>query len=87
MKNTSTGGSNFAKNNDFDKRVPLLNAVSTGDKNWDKHHSERAPATTRRTHGFHSSAESDLVLSRRYDYETEHMLMMMATSTDDRSRQ
>ena len=87
VKNTSTGGSNFAKNSDFDKRVPLLNAVSTGDKNWEKHHSERAPATTRRTHGFHSSTESDLVLFRRYDYETEHMLMMMATSTDDRNRQ
>lgn len=83
VKNTSTGGSNFAKNSDFDKRVPLLNAVSTGDKNWDKHHSERAPATTRRTHGFHSSTESDLVLSRRYDYETEHMLMKVQTTGAD----
>ena len=86
-QNSFNGSSDFVKNNNSGKNTLLSSVVSTGDKNWVKHHSERAPATTRRTHGFHSSAESDLVLSRKYNYETEHMLMMMATSTDDRSRQ
>lgn len=86
-QNSSNGSSDFVKNNDSDKAVPSSSAVSTGNtsaKNRGKYHLERTPIPARKTHGF---AENRLELSRQYDYETEHRLMMMATNTDDRSRQ
>ena len=86
-QNSSNGSSDFVKNNDSDKTVPPSSIVSAGNtsaKNRDKCHLERTPIPARRTHGFTGSM---LELSRQYNYEEEHMLMMMATSTDDRSRQ
>ena len=86
-QNSSNGSSDFVKNNDSDKTVPPSSIVSAGNtsaKNRDKCHLERTPIPARKTHGFTGSM---LELSRQYNYEEEHMLMMMATSTDDRSRQ
>ena len=86
-QNSSNGSSDFVKNNDSDKTVPPSSIVSAGNtsaKNRDKCHLERTPIPAKRTHGFTGSM---LELSRQYNYEEEHMLMMMATSTDDRSRQ
>lgn len=83
-QNSSTGSSDFVKKNNPDKSTPLSSVVSTGTKNRDKYRPERTSVNTIRAHGF---TESRSELSSHYDYETEHMLMMMATSTDDRSRQ
>lgn len=81
-QNSSNGSSDFVKNNYSDKTVLPSSIVSA--KNRDKCHLERTPIPARKTHGFTGSM---LELSRQYNYEEEHMLMMMATSTDDRSRQ
>lgn len=85
-QNSSNGSSDFVKNNDFDKTVPPSDVMSVGDNNPDRRHFGRAPvtATARRTHDF---TRNRLELSRQYDYEEEHMLMMMATDTDEKSRQ
>jgi hypothetical protein len=83
-QNSSTGSRDFVKSNDSDKTVSSSGVMSAGDNNLNKRRSGRSPiATARITHGF---TRSMLELSRCYDYEEEHMLMMMATSTDDRSR-
>lgn len=85
QQNSSTGSSDFVKNKNSDKTVPPLSMMSAGDNNLNRQRSGRSPvATARITHGF---TRSGLELSRHYDHEEEHMLMMMATSTDDRSRQ
>ena len=85
-QNSSNGSSDFVKNNDFGKTVPPSGVMSVGDNNPDRRHFGRAPvtATARRTHDF---TRNRLELSRQYDYEEEHMLMMMATNTDEKSRQ
>lgn len=80
--NLSVAANEFTKSSGSTGKATM--SSSAGTQNQDTHHSDRRLFRTRRSY---ASTDTEPASLRYQNYETDHMLMMMLTDTNDRSRQ